>query len=167
MPIDGTFAQQVVVPIEYVHRRPTHLDATHAAALPLAGVTGFRALFTQAKLKAGENVLVTGAGGGVATFVIQFAAAAGANVYVTSSSRQKIDNAIQLGAKSGFDYHEDGWSKQLVAEMGPMNVIIDSAGGKGYADLLNIAAPGAESSTTVPLPVHRRKWICSNFSGSN
>ncbi len=143
MPIDGTFAQQVAVPVEYVHRRPTHLDATHAAALPLAGVTGFRALFTQAKLKAGENVLVTGAGGGVATFLIQFAAAAGANVYVTSSSRQKIDNAIQLGAKSGFDYQKDGWSKQLVAETGPMNVIIDSAGGKGYADLLNIGAPGA------------------------
>lgn len=142
MPQDGTFAEQVAVPVDYLHESPSHLNPTQAAALPLAGVTAFRALFTQARLKADETVLVTGAGGGVATFAIQFAKAAGASVYVTSSSPEKIDSAIQLGATAGFNYTESDWGKQLVSDAGPINVIVDSAGGPNYANLLNIAAAG-------------------------
>lgn len=154
MPIDGTFAGQVLVPIEYLHASPGHLSPVKAAALPLAGVTAFRALFSQAGLKAGENVLVTGAGGGVATFAIQFAKAAGAKIYVTSSSPEKISNAIRLGATAGFNYRESDWGKQLVATAGNMNVIVDSAGGQNYAVLLNVAAPGGRvvnyGATTGP-----------------
>ena len=142
MPSDGCFAEEVLVPAEYVHASPDHLNPVKAAALPLAGVTAFRALFSQAGLKPSENVLVTGAGGGVATFAIQFAKAAGASVYVTSSSSEKISNAIRLGATAGFNYRESDWGKQLVAAAGNMNVIVDSGGGPNYAVLLNVAAPG-------------------------
>ena len=70
-------------------RKPEHLSWITAAALPLAGVTAYRALFSQGQLRSGDTVVITGIGGGVATFALQFAVAAGADVWVTSSSRCK------------------------------------------------------------------------------
>jgi zinc-binding alcohol dehydrogenase/oxidoreductase len=142
VPRDGTFATEVVVPADSLAAKPKHLNWQEAAALPLAGVTAFRAVFTQGQLAAGENVLVTGIGGGVATFALQFAKAEGANVFVTSSSPAKLAQASELGATAGFNYTEDGWAKQLQKEHGSMNLIIDSAGGDGYASLIDLAAPG-------------------------
>jgi zinc-binding alcohol dehydrogenase/oxidoreductase len=63
-----------------------------------------RATLTKGEVKKGDNVLVTGIGGGVALFALQFAVAAGANVYVTSSKEEKIQRAIALGAKGGVNY---------------------------------------------------------------
>ena len=73
---------------------------------------------------------------------MQFAKAVGAEVYVTSSSSKKIAAAIEIGATAGFNYRDPAWGKDLVAAVGNMNVIIDSAGGPSYAALLSIAAPG-------------------------
>jgi zinc-binding alcohol dehydrogenase/oxidoreductase len=142
LPHDGTFATHVVVAASQLHDKPAHLNWHEAAALPLAGVTAFRAVFSQGGLRSGENILITGVGGGVATFALQFAVAIGANVWVTSSSPEKIQRAIQLGAKGGFNYREDDWHRKLVKSAGPPHLIIDSAGGSGYASLLSIAAPG-------------------------
>ena len=142
LPRDGTFATQVAVPASQLYARPEHLGWSEAAALPLAGVTAWRAVFAQGRLQAGETVLVTGIGGGVATTVLQFAVAAGANVWVTSSSPAKIERAVELGAQGGFDYTTDGWSKKMSAEAGAPALIIDSAAGAAYSTLLNLAAPG-------------------------
>lgn len=141
LPTDGTFATEVCVPAEQLHRKPQHMTWQEASALPLAGVTAFRAVFTQGELKAGETMLVSGIGGGVATFALQFGVAVGAEVWVTSSSPEKIEQAVELGAKGGFLYTDENWAKQAAEEMAP-NLIIDSAGGKGYASLLQLAAPG-------------------------
>ena len=93
-------------------------------------------------MKAGEDVLVSGIGGGVATLAMQFALAAGAKVFVTSSSQKKRERAISLGATAAFDYGQESWHKQARAEHGQMNLMIDSAGGDGYAALLDLAASG-------------------------
>ncbi len=142
LPRNGTFGTEVAVPVGQLHAKPESFSWEEAAALPLAGLTAYRALFSQGGLKAGENVLITGIGGGVATFALQFAVAAGANVWVTSSSGGKRERAIELGAKGGFDYLEDDWGKACLKSAGAPNLIIDSAGGPGYATLLDIAAPG-------------------------
>ncbi len=142
MPDDGTFATHVRVPARCIHVKPNHLTWEEAAALPLAGVTAYRAVFTQGSLQAGETILVSGVGGGVATFALQFAVAAGANVWVTSSSQDKIKRAVELGAKGGFDYNDADWWKTMSGQAGLPNLIIDSAGGAGYGALLNLAAPG-------------------------
>ncbi|MEO8498344.1 MAG: zinc-binding dehydrogenase [Planctomycetota bacterium] len=142
MPDDGTFADEVKVPAEYLADKPQHLDWHEAAALPLAGVTAYRAVFTQGRLQPGERVLISGVGGGVATFALQYALAAGASVVVTSSSAEKIERAIQLGASAGFNYTAEGWHNQLLKEQGPVDLVIDSAGGDGYANLIDVAAPG-------------------------
>lgn len=143
MPDDGTFATSVAVPVESLYDKPAHLSWQEAAALPLAGVTAFRALVVRGKVQAGQKVLITGIGGGVATFALQFAVAAGAEVWVTSSSARKIQHAVSLGAQGGFDYRQSGWERELLEHCGPMNLVVDSAGGSGYEDLLRAAAPGA------------------------
>jgi hypothetical protein len=84
VPIDGTLAEYIVVPVAHLTHKPSHLTTQQAAALPLAGVTAYRAVFKQGQLQSGWNVLVTGIGGGVAPFVAQFARLGGAHVYVTS-----------------------------------------------------------------------------------
>jgi NADPH:quinone reductase-like Zn-dependent oxidoreductase len=76
-----------------------------AAGLSLAGLTAYRAVFTKGQVTKGQNVLITGIGGGAALFALQYAAAVGANVYVTSSSESKIERARQYGAKGGVNYN--------------------------------------------------------------
>lgn len=142
LPDDGTFASEVIVPSDCLAARPDHLSWEESAALPLAGVTAYRAVFTQGRLQSGERVLINGVGGGVATFALQYAVSVGATVFVTSSSSEKIAQAIALGAVAGFDYAVEGWPKQLLAEHDSIDLIIDSAGGDGYANLVEVAAPG-------------------------
>lgn len=147
LPENGTFAEYVVVKEERIVRKPSHLDAANAAALPLAGVTAYRALFTRAALQKGEKVLITGIGGGVAVIALQMAVAAGASVYVTSGSNEKIAQAKLLGAAGGANYKENEWAKQLQADAGQFDVIVDSAGGDGFAALLDLAAAGGRIVT--------------------
>jgi NADPH:quinone reductase-like Zn-dependent oxidoreductase len=142
LPRDGTLAERIVVPVTQLTSKPPHLPWEEAAALPLAGLTAYRALFSRAKLLAGERLLVSGVGGGVALFAMQFATAAGAHVWVTSSSDEKIARAMTLGAKGGFNYTQDTWPAAAVKNPGPFDVIIDSAGGPGFSKLVDVAAAG-------------------------
>ena len=142
MPTDGTFAEQVLIDARYVHPKPAHLDWHEAAALPLAGLTAYRAVFEQGQLQAGETVLVSGIGGGVATFALQFAVRAGARAVVTSSSPAKIARAIELGAAGGYDYRDTAWAREFAQRYGAAGLVIDGAGGAGYASLVEIAGPG-------------------------
>ena len=127
--------EMLTVPVEDVQLAPPHLSDAEAAALPLAGLTAWRAFRTKSDNAApGRNILVTGIGGGVAIMVLLFAAATGCNVFVTSSSAAKIERAKELGARGGVDYtDEDGWPKTL-RNMLPkdrpfLDAVIDGAGG--------------------------------------
>ncbi len=142
LPRDGTLAEQIAVPATQVAPKPVHLSWTEAAALPLAGLTAWRALFGRAQVKSGERVLVSGIGGGVALFALQFAVAAGAEVWVTSSSPAKIARAVALGAKGGFDYRGTGWAADAVKATGGFDVVVESAGGDGFEALIDACAPG-------------------------
>jgi len=143
LPDNGAFAELICVPRKNIAPKPEHLTWEQAAALPLAGLTAYRALFTRCCLRAGERVLVTGVGGGVALMAMQFALAAGAEVFVTSGSAEKIEKAVLMGAKGGANYQEEGWDKRLKADVGGFNVVIDSAGGDGFAALPGLCNPGA------------------------
>lgn len=141
-PDPGTFAEYVVTEATYIHPKPAYLTGAEAAALPLAGLTTYRAVFTRAQVKAGEKVLVTGIGAGTALLALRFAQAAGANVYVTSGSAGKIENAMALGAKGGYFYTDEGWATQARDETGGFDVVIDSASGKGFGKLVDVVRPG-------------------------
>lgn len=142
LPDDGTFAEYVRVPINNLFLKPKHLTFEEAAGLPIAGLTAFRALFYKGQLTSKDKVLITGIGGGAATFALQWAVAMGAEVYVTSSSEEKIKKAIYQGAKAGFLYTHPNWADDVKAASGGIDLVIDSALGPEFAKFLDIANPG-------------------------
>jgi zinc-binding alcohol dehydrogenase/oxidoreductase len=140
MPHDGTFAQYVAVPKANVYPKPAHLSREEAAAIPLAGLTAYRATFTRGQLHAGETVLIPGVGGGVQTFVLLFAKAAGARTIVTSGSQEKLERARSLGADVTIDYTDPDWHKKL--KRGEVDLVVDSSGGDTLNRSLSLLRPG-------------------------
>lgn len=142
MPDNGTLAEYVKVPADRVHRKPSHLNWSESAALPLGGLTAFRAVCVQGQVQKGDKVLVTGFGGGVAQFAVQFALAKEALVYVSSSSSEKIKKAKDLGVENGFDYTDGNWTDIAMEETGGFDLIIDSAMGDTLDHLIKVINPG-------------------------
>jgi len=141
MPRQGTMAEKIAIPASMVVELPEQIPFEDAAALPVAGITAYRALVSRGGLKRGEHVLVTGIGGGVATLALLFAKALGAQVSVTSSSEEKRAKAREMGAIAAVNYKSKGWEKDLVAQAGrPPSLIIDGAGGDGLNNLLTAIA---------------------------
>jgi zinc-binding alcohol dehydrogenase/oxidoreductase len=143
-PDQGTYAEQIVIPAENVFPKPARLSWHEAAALPLAGLTAWRSLFTRARVQPGETVLVLGIGGGVATFALHLAKAAGCKVVVTSSSDEKLAKAAALGADAGVNYATagDDWAAAVKeANGGGVDVVIDSVGST-WAGSIDSCAPG-------------------------
>lgn len=98
----GTFAEKVAVPRRNVIPLPEGFSPEEAACLPTAWLTAYRMLFTQGGLKAGDSVLVQGAGGGVATALITLGRAAGLRVFATSRDEGKRARALEIGAHEVF-----------------------------------------------------------------
>ena len=111
--------------------------------MPLAGLTAYRALISRGEFKPNNKILVTGIGGGAALFALSFAIALVAEVFVTSGAKSKIFKAIELGAKGGVNYKENNWSEELVKIANGFDLIIDSAAGKDFVKLTELANPGA------------------------
>jgi zinc-binding alcohol dehydrogenase/oxidoreductase len=151
MPHDGTFAEYVLVPAANVHPKPAHLSDDEAAALPLGGLTAYRALVTRGRITPADVVLLTGIGGGVQTFALLFAVSIGARTIVTSSSDEKLERAKAMGADVAINYATSAsWSKAVraaAADGGGPSLILDSAGGETFAQCLDIARPGARVVT--------------------
>ena len=141
-PDNGTFSDYVVISKKYAFEKPDHLNFAESAAVPLSGLTAYRALFSKARLRAKEKVLITGIGGGAALWVLQFAVAYQARVYVTSGSEEKISKAKALGAVEGFNYKDPECHQKALKETGGFDIIIDSAGGEGFSKLIELALPG-------------------------
>ncbi|HET7478642.1 MAG TPA: zinc-binding dehydrogenase [Rubrobacteraceae bacterium] len=156
LPDDGTFAQFVKAPADHVFPKPSHLSFEEAAAIPLAALTAYRALVTRGQLQEGETVVIPGIGGGVATFLVQIAAALGARVFVTSGSDEKIEKAKDLGAEGGVNYESENWSKELRSMTGGVDLSVDSVGGEVFDTLITIAKPGGRvvsfGATAGPVP---------------
>ena len=141
-PDDGTYAELIRIPAANVFPKPVRLSFEEAAALPLAGLTAYRALVSRAGIRPGETVLILGIGGGVATFALHIARAAGCRVIVTSSSQEKLVRARALGAAHGVLYTEDGWPEAVrEASGGGVDVVIDSVGST-WAQSIACVRPG-------------------------
>ena len=102
----GTFAERVAVPRANVVPKPASLSFEEAACLPTAWLTAYRMLFTRGGLKAGDTVLVQGAGGGVATALIALARAGGLRVLATSRDEHKRKRALEIGAHEVYESGE-------------------------------------------------------------
>jgi zinc-binding alcohol dehydrogenase/oxidoreductase len=175
LPDDGTYAQLVKVPASNINRKPASLSFEEAAALPLAALTAYRAVVTRAGVQPGEDVLVTGIGGGVSSFALQIAIKLGARVFVTSGSDEKLGRAREIGAAGGANYKSEDWGKEIVAMCdgrGP-HVVIDSSGGETINKAIEIVRPGgrivtygATTGGVKQLEVRRIFWKQINLLGS-
>jgi NADPH:quinone reductase-like Zn-dependent oxidoreductase len=168
----GTFAEYTVVPRAEIFPVPEHLSIAEAAALPLAGLTAFRATFVKANVQPGDNVLITGIGGGVALIVLKFVSSIGANAYVTSSDESKIKKAIEeLGAKGGVNYKEDEWPKKLKTLLPNdrpfLDSVIDGAGGDIVSQITKLLRPGGIIScygmTSIPSMIFPMSAVFKNI----
>jgi len=174
LPVDGTYAEMVRIPAANLYPKPRHLSWEEAAAVPLASVTAYRALVTRARLQAGETVLITGIGGGVATTALVIARQLGAKVWVTSGHDSKLKAARAHGADGGVNHRKDDWARTLIAEIGSRpDVIIDSAGGDTFNKALDVVKPGGRvvsyGSTLGPaerVEIRRIFWKQLNVLGS-
>lgn len=165
MPNNGTFAEKIVLSAEQVEKKPAHLSWEEAGVVALAGLTGYRALFTKGNLQAGETVFIPGAGSGVATFLIAYAKNIGARVIVTSRSEKKRQQALAVGADRAIDTNED-WALALEGET--VDLVIDSVGRATFNRALailkkggRIVVFGATTEDTVELDL--RNFFYSQF----
>lgn len=128
-PLPGTHAEYVTVPAGNVRPLPAGWSLADAGALPLAGLTAWRAHTRIGQLSSGEKALVTGASGGVSTFLIDLARDLGATVYVTTSTHDKLDVAMAAGAACGVLHGDADWHEQLrQVHGGGIDLAVDSAG---------------------------------------
>lgn len=143
MPFPGTIAEYICVPAENVAPKPKDMTWEQAAAMLLTGLTAWRALMLKGQLQAGETVLISGIGGGVATFGLAFAAALGAKVYVTGRSEDVLTRAKEMGAQGGLLYTDPEWRKQIGKLTGGIDVVLDGAPAPSYANYVRAINPGA------------------------
>lgn len=146
--MDGTMAEFMVLPAAGVAAVPAHLSDEEAASIPTAGVTAWRALVTEGRVKAGDTVLVPGTGG-VSLFALQFARLLGAFTIVTSSSDAKLERARELGADAVINYRTTpGWGKRAREITGGIGLdhIIEVGGQGTLPESLRAIRPGGTIS---------------------
>ncbi|HRC12070.1 MAG: zinc-binding dehydrogenase [Candidatus Lutibacillus vidarii] len=131
---DGTLADRVAVPVGNLVPKPAGLSWESAACLSTAWLTAYRMLFTNAGVTPGATVLVQGAGGGVATALIQLGAAAGYRVWVTSRSEAKAARAVEIGAAAAF-----GSGERLPDRV---DAVLETVGAATWSHSVNSLKPG-------------------------
>ncbi|MFC8502057.1 zinc-binding dehydrogenase [Pedococcus sp. NPDC057267] len=131
---DGTLAEKVALPRHNLVPKPEGLSWEHAACLSTAWLTAYRMLFTNAGLTPGATVLVQGAGGGVATALVQLGAAAGYRMWVTSRDESKGQRALEIGADRAF-----GNGERLPERV---DAVMETVGAATWSHSVNSLNPG-------------------------
>jgi len=171
----GTFAEFVVVPAANVRKIPASVPDDVAAAFPLAALTAWRMCVTRAQVKAGENVLIWGIGGGVAQAALAICKARGARVWVTSSSEAKLAQAKELGADEVLNHSAVDVGKVIRERTGKrgVDVVIESVGEKTWTQSLTalgrggrLVTCGGTSGATLTTDVRRLFWNQWSLLGS-
>jgi NADPH:quinone reductase-like Zn-dependent oxidoreductase len=146
---NGTYAEYVRVPSRNCFPIPAGLSFEEAAAFPLVFVTAWRMLYTDARLRPGEWILIIGIGGGVATAALRLAVQLGAHVIVTSRSDDKLTLAKTLGAEQGINSGDGNFVeavRHLTRKRG-VDVVVDCVGGDSWSKSLAALARGGRLVT--------------------
>src|ERR1041385_2401771 len=161
--MNGTHAELIAIPRDYVHPIPDGLSFEEAAAFPLVFVTAYRMLVTRARLQEGGWVVGWGIGGGVATAAMTIGKALVARVVVTSSSDEKLERARELGADATVNHSsEDVVSVVKEVTAGGAHIVVDDVGEATWRRTLDAARPagrvvvcGATTGPNPPAALHR------------
>jgi NADPH:quinone reductase-like Zn-dependent oxidoreductase len=140
----GGAAQYLAIPAENLAVMPDGFDFTRASAPLLVALTAWRMLIHQARLQAGETVLIVGSGGGVNSMAVQIAKLAGATVYVVAGSPEKAQRAEALGADAALDRSAVDWSREIYKMTGKrgVDVVVDNVGQATLGASMMAAARG-------------------------
>jgi len=140
----GGAAEAIAVPAQNLLAIPDELDFPPAAAPLLVGITAWRMLIHRAKLRAGESVLMVGAGGGANTMAMQIAKLAGAKVYVVAGNKEKGERALELGADVVVDRSKADWGREVLHLTGGrgVDVVVDNVGKATIQTSMKVAARG-------------------------
>ena len=127
---DGGYAELVKAPARNLMKMPEGFSFEEAAAAPLTFLTAWRMLVTRARLRAGEDILVLGASGGVGTAAVQIAKLAGARVFATAGSGEKLQRLEELGADELINYRDVDFSKEVYKRTGKrgVDVVVENVG---------------------------------------
>ena len=169
---DGTACELLHVDARNVFAKPKALSWTEAAAFPLTFLTAWRMLTTRARLRAGEKVLVVGAGAGVAVAAIRIARHLGARVFATSRSEAKRRKALELGAEAVFDSTE--FSRPVrQATGGGVDVVFEHVGPATLAESMRsvvmggrVVTCGSTSGAKAEIMMPRLFWGQMDLLGS-
>jgi NADPH:quinone reductase-like Zn-dependent oxidoreductase len=155
--VPGGLAELVAVRGDRVLPLPDALSYEDAASFVLTNMTAWRMVMTQGQLRAGQDVLILGVGGGVSSTAVQIAKLAGARVFVTSSSDAKLERARQLGADVGINYAREDWAKAVFEQTGRRGVdlVIENVGASTWKQSLRSVCKGGRlvtcGATTGPI----------------
>jgi NADPH:quinone reductase len=138
IPEAGAFAEVAIVPADRVYPAPTGLDAAEAAGFPIAYGTSYVALVEQAKLQAGETLLVHGAAGGVGLTAVEIGKALGARVIATAGGPDKCAIAAAHGADHVIDYKAEDIRARVKELIGGADVVYDPIGGAVFEASLRV-----------------------------
>lgn len=148
---DGSYAEAILLNEIHLAPKPKNLSFEEAAAVPLAGLTAYQALFEATQLKAGETILIHAGAGGVGSFAIQLAKNAGARVLTTASARHH-DYLRQLGADEILDYTQENFvsaAKRIFPE--GIDAVFDTVGGQTQLDSAEVLKPGGRLTSLLAL----------------
>ena len=151
-PHGGAYAEYVCTPMEQLVKKPSSVEYADAAAVPVAGLAAYQALFELGKLTAGRRVLVHGAAGGVGHFAVQLAKHSGAEVVGTASERN-MEFVRSLGAHEVVDYAAGRFERAIA----PVDVVIDTVGGEVTERSLEVLSRHGVVVTLVGSESSRRK----------
>jgi NADPH:quinone reductase-like Zn-dependent oxidoreductase len=143
----GGYAEFALASADAIAKKPAALSHEQAAALPVAGMTAWQALFDRGGLTRGQTALIAGAAGGVGHLAVQFAKLAGARVIGTGSSRNR-DFVLGLGADEYVDYTEQDVSQAV----GGVDVAFDTVGGDTTESLVPTLGEGGILVTIANAP---------------
>jgi NADPH:quinone reductase-like Zn-dependent oxidoreductase len=147
--VHGGLAEYVKVAGDKTLTLPAHVKYEDAAAFILVNMTAWRMLVTQARLRAGEDLLVIGVGGGVSSTAVQIGKLCGARVWVTSSSDDKLDRARELGADECINHAREDWARVVWEKTGKrgVDVVLENVGAATWKDSLRALAKGGRLVT--------------------
>jgi len=166
--VPGTFAEFVVLPARNFFSIPPRLSFEQAAAFPLVYQTAWRMIVGRAAVRAGETVLVHGAGGGVGGAAVEIALLSGARVLATTSGEEKAKRLREQGAELVVDYTKEDVARAVRAHTGKrgVDVVVDSVGEKTWMMSLRAAAKGGRivtcGATSGPNPKEEIRLIFWN-----
>jgi len=148
--VQGGLAEYVAVRADNVLALPAKVSFEDAASFVLTNMTAWRMVVTQGQVRAGQDVLIIGVGGGVSSTAVQIARLCGARVIVTSSDDAKLEKAKALGAEVGINYRKNpGWTKDVFEATGKrgVDVVIENVGAATWKDSIRSLKGGGRLVT--------------------